>query len=152
MSDNAPEIRGYKSVFTIIGLLYVAMASSMLVRGAGVLREFGIPEDVVTAPVLEDIFLFFYQMMAAMGALMVLFGHVVRTRSSQTLVSSVFCALCLLFCAHDLSTSDSRFGNHLYRGEKTLVFVYIGLALAAAFGWLAVRGLQGQRITAPRGT
>ena len=147
MSDRASGIRGYKLVFTSLGLLYIAMASSMLVRGVGALREFGVPESVTLAPVLEDIFLFFYQYMAVVGGLTVLFGHVARTRGTQTLVSVVFCVLNLLGAARDLSTSDSSFGNHLYRGEKTMVFVYIGLALAGAFGWLAAAGLRKPAIT-----
>lgn len=67
---------------------------------------------------------------------MVLFGHVTREARAQRTVAAVFCAWNLVTAFRDLSTSDSRFGNHLYQGDKTLVFVYIGLALAAAFAAL----------------
>ena len=147
MADKSSEIRGFRTTFTIIGVLYIAMASSMLLRGVGVLRDFGVPESAIAEPVLQDSFFFFYQCMAAMGALKVLFGHVTRTRATQTVVASVFCVLSLLIAVRDLSTSDSRFGNHLYHGDKTLVFVGIGLALACAFGWLAACGLQKRRQT-----
>jgi hypothetical protein len=69
---------------------------------------------------------------------MVLFGLVTRGRRAQRLVAGVFCASSLLFAARELSTSDSRFGNHLFRGEATLVFVGIDLCLALAFGALLV--------------
>ena len=141
MSQSQPAIPGFKAVFTTLGVIYVLMASSMLVRGVGALREFGVPESAIAAPVLEDIFLFFYQYMALMGLFTVLFGHVTRERKAQVLVASVFTLANILVALRDLVTSDSRFGNHLYRGDKTLVFVCISLAYAAAFGCLVVKGL-----------
>jgi len=139
------EIRGFRTVFTVIGVIYMLLASSMLVRGGGALRQFAVPEELVTALVLEDIFLFFYQLMLFNGLLMVLFGWTVRGRRNQAIVAGVLCVASLFFAWHDLVTSDSRFGNHLYKGEATLVFVYIGLAYAATFGWLCARGLRPQR-------
>ena len=131
------EIRGFRTIFTVVGVIYMLLASSMLVRGGGALRQFAVPEELVTALVLEDIFLFFYQLM--------LFGWTVRGRRNQAIVAGVLCVASLFFAWHDLVTSDSRFGNHLYKGEATLVFVYIGLAYAATFGWLCARGLRPQR-------
>jgi hypothetical protein len=137
MANRQLEVRWFKATFTTIGIIYVLLASSMLVRGVVVLRDFGVPHDVVSSPVLEDFFLFFYQLMAAYGAMLVLFGHVTRELDRQLLVSRFFCALNVLVALRDLSTSDSRFGNHLYKGDKTLVFVFIDLAFALVFGWLA---------------
>jgi len=136
------SIRGFKAVFTTIGVIYVLLASSWLVRGSSVLRAFGVPESLSSAPVLEDIFLFFYQFMAFVGVLTVLFGHVTRERRTQLLVASVFCVSNILWALRDLSTSDSRFGNHLYKGDKTLLFVYMDLAVAAAFGYLIVSAFR----------
>jgi len=139
------SIRGFKAIFTIMGVIYIMMASSMLVRGAIVLGEFGIPEKLALDPLVQDFFSFFYLLMAFTGVLTVLFGHVTRERRHQMLVAAVFCVWNLISAWRDLSTSDSRFGNHLYEGEKTIVFVYIGLAYAAVFGSLVVRGLIGAR-------
>jgi hypothetical protein len=58
---------------------------------------------------------------------------------AQRLVARVFAFASLLAAFRDLSTSDSRFGNHLYKGEQTLVFVFIDLVFALAFGLLATR-------------
>lgn len=60
-------IRHFKPVLTVLGVLYIIMASSMLVRGVIVLRDFGVPESAIAEPVLVDIFIFFYQLMALMG-------------------------------------------------------------------------------------
>jgi hypothetical protein len=135
-------IRGFKPVFTTIGVIYILLASSWLLRGTSVLRDFGVPESLLSAPVLEDFFMFFYQGMAFVGVLTVLFGHVTREGKAQLLVAGVFCVKDLLAALRDLATSDSRFGNHLYKGDKTLIFVYIDLAFAAAFGYLIVSALR----------
>jgi Na+/glutamate symporter len=147
MSNERLELRGFKAIFTTVGAIYVVLAGSMLVRGVVVLRDFGVPEGVVSSPAMEDFFLFFYQLMAAFGVMMVTFGKVTRELSSQLLVSRVFFVLMALATLRDLSTSDSRFGTRLYRGDATLVFVYIDLAFAAAFAWLSL-GRQ-RRVVAP---
>jgi hypothetical protein len=145
MQQSQLEIRGFKPVFTVIGAVYTLLASSMLVRGVGVLRDFEVPPELVSAPVLEDFFMFFYQAMALIGVLTVLFGHVTKGRSRQLLVAGIFCAANSLTALRDLATSDSPFGNRLYRGEATLVFVYIDVVLAVAFGALVVLGLRVSR-------
>ena len=66
-------VRGFRATLVIIGVLYVLMAASMLVRGVGVMRDFGVSPALVASPVLEDFFLFFYQ------------GEAVRVRVRQTL-------------------------------------------------------------------
>lgn len=138
-------IRHFKLIFTILGVLYVLMASSMLARGAPVLLDFGVPESALAEPVLTDFFMFFYQLMAYLGVLTVLLGHVTREGRAQLLVATVFFVANMLTALRDLVTSDSQFGNHLYKGEKTVFFVYISLAYAAAFGYLVLKGLSSLR-------
>ena len=142
---NERGIRGFKASLMVLGILYVMMAASMLVRGHGVMRDFGAPEELVSSPIFADVFSFFYEMMAAFGLSMVLFGQVTRDRASQVLVAAVYCAISLRFMLRDLSTSDSEFGNHLYKGAATQVFVYIGLTYTTVFGALALAGLRAGR-------
>lgn len=142
---NEHGIRGFKASLTVLGILYVAMATSMLVRGHGVMREFGAPEELVASPIFADFFSFFYELMATYGVSMLLFGQVTRDRASQVLVAAVFCAISLRFTLRDLRTSDSEFGDHLYKGDATLVFVYIGLLYTTVFGALAFAGLRAGR-------
>lgn len=134
-----PPIPGFKLTFTIVGVIYAALGASMLVRGPAVLRDFAVPETTVADPVLRDFFLFFYLLMAFLGALTVVLGHVTRERRAQLVVASTFTGWNLLAAGRDLLTSDSRFGNHLYKGDATLAFVVIDLVFAAAFAHLLVR-------------
>lgn len=101
MSPPESELRGFKVVFVTVGLAYALMASSALVRGVGMLRDFAVPEAMVASPVLGDFFSACYEFMAFVGLLMVLFGLVTQGRRAQRLVSGVFCASNLLFAARD---------------------------------------------------
>lgn len=152
--DSMNSLRGFKTVFTTIGVIYVLLASSALASGPNFLLGFGVPESVVAEPVLQDIFMFFYQLMAVVGLLTVLFGHATAEGKAQWLVASAFCVANIVAALRDLVTSDSRFGNQLYKGDKTLVFVYISVAFALAFGSLVVGGLlsRGRRPIEARGT
>ena len=142
MPQSQPEIRAFKPVFTTIGVIYILLATSALVRGPAMLRDFAVAEALTADPVLGDFFYFFYQYMAFGGVLQVLFGRVTRGLRAQTLVACVYTAANILWALRDLSTSDSRFGNHLYRGDATLLFVVFDLAFAAAYGALALAGLR----------
>jgi len=134
---GSPTLRWFRVTFTSIGAIYILLASSMLVRGAGALREFGVDEATLSSPVMADFFGFFYELMAVFGALMILFGRTAKDLDSQRLLARAFTLLMLLAAFRDLTTSDSRFGNHLYKGDRTLVFVVIDLTFALAFGLLS---------------
>ncbi len=140
MPGPLPSIRGFKPVFTVIGALYVMLACSMLIRGPAALLEFGVAPEVVAEPVLADFFRFFYALMAFIGVLTVVSGWVVHGRRRQAAVAAVFAVANVLWAQRDLATSDSAFGNRLYKGEATLMFVAIDLVLAIVFAALAIRG------------
>lgn len=59
------------------------------------------------------------------------------------MVAGVLSAANVLIALRNLSTSDSTFGNHLYRAPKTLVFAFISVALALIFAVLAVLTARG---------
>ena len=149
MPSSSSVIPGYRTTFTIVGIVYTMMACSMLVHGVDRLCDFGVSKELVAEPVLEDIFMFFYQLMAFVGVLIVVLGHVVRERKLQGFVGLVLCVANILTALRDLSTSDSALGNRLYKGEDTIVFVLIGATLAAIFGYFAWQGLRPRRTNSP---
>ena len=118
------------------------MASSALVKGTTFLEDFGVSHEVASEPVLTDFFMFFYQLMAYLGILTIVFGLVTRERRAQALVASVFFAANILIALRDLSTSDTPFGNALYKGEETGLFVVVSVVYAMVFGVLAIMGFR----------
>lgn len=142
MTGPSTGLRAFKPAFLVLGLAYVLMASSALVRGTAFLEDFGISHEVASDPVLTDLFMFFYQLMAYIGVLTVVFGVITRERRAQAQVASVFFAASVLMALRDLSTSDTRFGNALYKGEETMVFVGVSVVYALVFGGLAIMGFR----------
>jgi len=141
VTDASATIRGFRTTFVVIGVLYGMAAGSWLVRGPVVLRDFGVPPELIAAPVFVDFFGFMYEMMAFVGVLIVVFGFVAKDRRTQGVVAVVLCLGNVWFGIHDLSTSDSQWGNQLYEGEATMVFVIVDAVLAGIFGYFAWRGL-----------
>jgi hypothetical protein len=142
MTEPSTGLRAFKPAFIVLGLAYVLMASSALVQGTAFLEDFGVSHELASDPVLTDFFMFFYQLMAFVGVLMVVFGWVTRERRAQAQVASVFFAASVLLALRDLSTSDSRFGSGLYKGEATMFFVVVSVVYAMVFGGLAIMGFR----------
>lgn len=138
MTEPSTGLRAFKPTFVALGLAYVLMASSALVQGTAFLEDFGVPRTLASDPVLTDFFTFFYQLMAYVGVLIVLFGLVTRERRAQAHVASVFFVASILLALRDLSTSDTRFGTALYKGDATVFFVVVSLVYAVVFGGLAI--------------
>ncbi len=138
MSNDEPEVRWFRPIVTTVGVVYLLLAGSMLVRGVAVMRDFAVPEPLVTSPIFADFFSFFYELMGFVGVLTIVFGRVARGRREQLVVARTYCAANLLITLRDLSTSDSPLGNHLYRGSATLIPVVIDLVLAVTFGVLSL--------------
>ncbi len=138
MTEPSTGLRAFKPTFVALGLAYVLMASSALVQGTAFLEDFGVPRTLASDPVLTDFFTFFYQLMAYVGVLIVLFGLVTRERRAQAHVASVFFVASILLALRDLSTSDTRFGTALYKGDATVFFVVVSLVFAVVFGGLAI--------------
>lgn len=138
MTEPSTGLQAFKPTFVALGLAYVLMASSALVQGTAFLEDFGVPRTLASDPVLTDFFTFFYQLMAYVGVLIVLFGLVTRERRAQAHVASVFFVASILLALRDLSTSDTRFGTALYKGDATVFFVVVSLVFAVVFGGLAI--------------
>ena len=142
MTQPSPGLRAFKPAFVVLGLAYVLMASSALAQGTAFLEDFGISHELASDPVLSDFFFFFYQLMAYVGVLTVVFGLVTRERRDQAWVASLFFVANIVMALRDLSTSDTRFGNALYKGEATIFFVVVSVVYAIVFGTLAIMAFR----------
>lgn len=142
MTKPSTGLRAFKPAFVVLGLAYVLMASSALVKGTPFLEDFGVSHHLASDPVLTDFFTFYYQLMVYIGVLTVVFGLVTRERRAQAHVASVFFMASILIALRDLSTSDTRFGSALYKGKETIVFVIISVVYAMVFGGLAIMGFR----------
>lgn len=143
MSSAAARLPGFRACCSVVGALYVLLASSMLARGAPVaMRPFGVPEEILRSPHYADYFHFTFVHMATLGVLIALLGRYVADGRPQQLVSRVLVLVQFHYAYLDFRTSDSVLGNRLYDGPATLIPPVIDLAVALCFAWLGARPLR----------
>jgi uncharacterized membrane protein len=137
MLEARDQARGWRPLCITVGVVYVLLALSMLVRGVDIMRGFGTPDEVVRSPVFADFFYFFYELMALVGVLIGLLGITTQGRARQQKIAGLLSAVMLALLWRDLSTADWALGSRLYRGPGTLAPPLISLVIALAFAWVA---------------
>jgi hypothetical protein len=145
MTESSTGLRAFKPAFIALGAGYVLMSSTALVKGTAFLEDFGVAHELASDPVLTDFYVFFYQLMAYVGVLTIVFGLVTRGHRAQAQVASVFVVANVLTALRDLSTSDTRFGSAIYKGDETIVFIVVSVVYALVFAVLAVLATRGSR-------
>jgi len=143
MNEAKSHLPGFRRACTVVGVLYVALGGSMVLRGPRqVLQPFGVPELVLSSPHFADFFHWVFVHALVLGVLIGLLGRYVVDGSSQRIVSRVLCVAELHYLYLDLRTSDSPLGNGLYRGSASLIPPIIDLAVAILFAILGMRKLR----------
>jgi hypothetical protein len=140
MNEAESHLPGFRRACTVVGVLYVAFGGSMVLRGSRqAMQPFGVPELVLSSPQFADFFHWVFVHTMVLGVLIGLLGRYVVDGASQRVVSWVLCAAELHYLYLDLRTSDSPFGNGLYRGPASLVPPAFDLAVAILFAVLGTR-------------
>ncbi len=80
--------------------------------------------------------------MAVLGILIAMLGRFVTDGRHQRLIAIVLCAINLHYTYLDFRTSDSMFGNALYRGAASVAPAIIDVVVTLAFVWLIARGTR----------
>jgi len=143
MNEAKSHLPGFRRACTIVGVLYLALGGSMLIRGPRqVMHPFGVPELVLSSPHFMDFFHWVFVHAIVLGVLIGLIGRFVVDGASQRFVSRVLCVVELHYLYLDLRTSDSPLGNGLYRGSASLIPPMIDLAVVLVFAFLGLRRLR----------
>ncbi len=149
MVDHATGLRAFRPTFLVLGASYVLMASYALAKGTAFLEEFGVSHALATDPVVNDFYTFFYQLMAYIGVLIVVFGLITKGHRTQAQVASLFAVANILTALRDLSASNTRFGSAVYENDEILIFVAVSLVYALVFGAVAIMALRAARRDGP---
>jgi hypothetical protein len=143
MARDATYLPGFRRLCTVVSVLYLLLAGSMLARGARVvMKPLGVPESVLSSAHFADFFHWLFVHMAVIGILIGMLGRFVEEGRHQRTVARVLCLLEAHYTYLDVSTSDSRFGNALYRGPGSLVPPMIDLVVLVAFAYFGMKGLK----------
>jgi hypothetical protein len=143
MTSNAPPIRGFKTICSIIGATYVLLAGSMLARGArGSMEPFKVPEAVLSSAHFADFFHFLFVHMITLGVMVGLLGWFVENGRHQRFAARVLCAINVHYAYLDFRTSDSPLGNGLYQGPASVIPALVDVAVVLAFAYLSTRRVR----------
>jgi hypothetical protein len=133
------RLLGFRSTCTLVGVLQIMLACSILLRGARTaMAPFGVPDVVLSSPHYQDAITWVYVHMAVLGALIATAGSVVVDPRKQVLFCRVLCAAHLLYLFMDVRTAESFLGNGLYRGAASNIPTFIGLFFCVLFARLSV--------------
>jgi hypothetical protein len=142
-SDSTPILRGFKTICSAVSVTYVLLGSSMLIRGARAsMQPFGVPEVVLTSAYFADFFHFLFIHMIVIGLLIGTLGWFVQHDRQQRMAARLLCVIQLHYTYLDLRTSDSIFGNGLYRGSASITPALVDLVVTLAFAFLSVRPVK----------
>lgn len=141
MAETRATLPGFKPIFTVIGSVYALLAVSTLLQGpTRLLAQFGVPDQVLSQPHFLDFFHFLFVHMTVLGILIILLGQLVEGARKQRIAARVLLLVQLHYLYLDIRTST--WGNGLYASDRSLVPVFIGLAVVACFLYLAARPLR----------
>jgi hypothetical protein len=148
MGNDTLPLRGFKTTCSVVGAVYVLLASTMFARGAhDSMERFGVPEPVLSSPHFADFFHFLFVHMSTLGVLIALLGWCVERGRRQRLVARVLCVINVHYTYLDIRTSDTPLGNGLYQGPASAMPIFVDFAVLLAFAYLGTRRL---RVAAPR--
>ena len=136
-------VPGWKLIGTVIGAVYCLLGGSMLLQGVqAVMQPFGLPESTLASPHFADFFHFLFVHMVVLGIMTVLLARFVTEGRYQRIAAWLLCAINVHYTYLDLRTSDSAFGNALYRGPNTLVPPAIDVVVVLCWLYLALRPMR----------
>ena len=124
----------FRRVMTVLGPLWVVLAGSILLRGTEEsLREFAVPEAVLTSPQFDDAITWVYVHMAVLGVLLFALGRWVTEPRAQRNFARLLVVAQLVYLYLDIRSSDSALGNGIYQGPASLIPVAMGVVFLIAF-------------------
>ena len=123
-----------------VGVLFVLLASSLFLKGLiPSMAEFKIPENILNSAHYYDAIFWVYVHMMVIGVLFILIGISVKELQHQQLISILLLLITAFYTYLDFRTSDSMFGNALYKGEASVIPAYISLIVNLVFLQLSIR-------------
>lgn len=113
--------------------MYVLMAGSVLLQDViQYMSRFGLPQATLDSPHYHNAIFFHFVDMMVIGLLITLAGQVESLRF-QRLFSSCMLLVQSFYLVLDIRTSDTSFGNSLYKGPESMLPVVVGFVFILIF-------------------
>lgn len=131
-----PGFRG--TCLTVCGL-YVFLSSSLFIRGLmPSMAQFQVPAQTLASPHYADALLWVYVHMAVIGLMLGVIGWYATESRLQRVFARLMLFVHIAYFYLDLRSSDSPWGNALYKGPASMVPVLIGMLMCLLFAHLSI--------------
>lgn len=131
---------GFKATYMIVGTTFILLSLGLFAKGLiPSMAEFEVPEQILYSPHYYDAILWVYIHMIVIGVLILLIGNSVKDIHNQFWITVALFCITAFYTYLDFRSSDSSFGNALYKGESSLAPAYISLLVNFLFLQLSVK-------------
>jgi hypothetical protein len=132
----------FKLGCSVVGISYIVIAAGILAQGVtAYMHQFGLPESTLESPHYADAIFFHFFDMLVIGVLITM-ASLVESLTFQRVFSSTMLVIQCVYLYLDLQTSDTPFGNSLYKGPNSVAPVVIGFVFTLIFLLLTMSSLQ----------
>lgn len=122
MSGCKHRLPGFKASCLAFGALYVLLGARILLRGIPTsMAEYAVPEVTLQSPHYQDAILWVYLHTIVLGMITVVVGLVAVEDRVKRWFARAFLAAHICYTYLDARSSESFFGNGLYRGPGSVV-------------------------------
>lgn len=127
---------------SVVGISYVLIAAGILGQGVtAYMAQFGLPQSTLESPHYADAIFFHFLDMLVIGILITIAGSV-ESLTFQRVFSSAMLVIQAVYLFLDVRTSDTPFGNALYKGPNSVAPVVIGVVFTLIFLVLTISSLR----------
>lgn len=121
------RLPGFRASCLTLGVLYVLLAGSILIRGPmAAMADYGVPQETLASPHYADAMFWVFLHMAVIGLVIGLVGWFGEGVRFQRAFSRLMLACQLVYLFLDVRAADWALGNALYEGPGSLGPVVVG--------------------------
>lgn len=112
----------FKITLSTIGIAFMFMTISLFAKGLiPSMAEFKVPQETLSSPHYIDAISWVYIHMTFIGALIFLLGQSVTDIKHQKRITLFLIGAIIYYAYLDFKSSDSAWGNGLYKGDASIV-------------------------------
>jgi hypothetical protein len=135
----AHRLPRFKTSCVVVGILYVMLGASVLVRGgAASLAEFGVPADTLASAHYADAIWWVYTHMIVIGLMTGVVGWFAQGVQLKRWFARLMFLAHVYYVILDVRASDSPLGSGLYEGPVSMVPAVIAALVLLVFAHLSV--------------
>lgn len=124
----------FKTAFVSLGGLHVLLASSLFIKGfPESMAPFQVPPKILQSLHYLDAMHWVYTHMIVIGFILIVIGLYAESMRFKKAFSRMMFLAYIYYTYLDFRSSDSVFGNQLYKGSESLIPAFMGVFFTLCF-------------------